>query len=402
MSRLMQKDKIVLLNEDTYRKMQLYIGASYLIGGASSAFAYYFPNLSNNRESMLAMIHGGMAICLIGIIILAAQLIKHQKMKEALILGVMLVSIPVITMQFIDYAGITVWVFPIVLIMASLVFNSRKYAALLTATAAITQVFVWIYAPRGAIYIDEFDYILRISILLLTFVVASFVNRIYIRKMEENIYQAKVIENMAFYDHLTKLPNRTLFFERLSQAIQEVKESEQCLGVIFLDLDGFKMVNDTMGHNSGDELLKEIAQRLLLRMRKSDTVARFGGDEFLILVTNLEDEKDITEIMGNIMIIFDKPFNVCGQEFRVTASAGVAMYPFDGADTESLIKNADIAMYSAKEKGKNQYVQCTNGMEEEVKKKVRLSNHLYEAQQRKELLLYYQPQVNTYTGEIVA
>lgn len=370
MSRLMQKDKIVLLNEDTYRKMQLYIGASYLIGGASSAFAYYFPNLSNNRESMLAMIHGGMAICLIGIIILAAQLIKHQKMKEALILGVMLVSIPVITMQFIDYAGITVWVFPIVLIMASLVFNSRKYAALLTATAAITQVFVWIYAPRGAIYIDEFDYILRISILLLTFVVASFVNRIYIRKMEENIYQAK--------------------------------ESEQCLGVIFLDLDGFKMVNDTMGHNSGDELLKEIAQRLLLRMRKSDTVARFGGDEFLILVTNLEDEKDITEIMGNIMIIFDKPFNVCGQEFRVTASAGVAMYPFDGADTESLIKNADIAMYSAKEKGKNQYVQCTNGMEEEVKKKVRLSNHLYEAQQRKELLLYYQPQVNTYTGEIVA
>ena len=86
----------------------------------------------------------------------------------------------------------------------------------------------------------------------------------------------------------------------------------------------------------------------------------------------------------------------------MTASAGVAMYPFDGADTESLIKNADIAMYSAKEKAKNQYVQCTNGMEEEVKKKVRLSNHLYEAQQRKELLLYYQPQVNTYTGEIVA
>ncbi len=137
------------------------------------------------------------------------------------------------------------------------------------------------------------------------------------------------------------------------------------------------------------------------RLRKTDTIARFGGDEFLILVNNLANEMDMARIADNIMEMFAHPFNVEDQEFFITGSAGVAVYPFDGEDAETLIKNADIAMYIAKEQGKNQYILCTNDMKEEVKKNIRLSNQLHRVQERNELAVYYQPQVRLSTGEIV-
>ena len=205
---------------------------------------------------------------------------------------------------------------------------------------------------------------------------------------------------MAYYDHLTGIPNRILFSDRLSQAIHLAKRNERFVGVLFLDLDGFKMVNDTMGHSGGDALLKELARGLHSRLRKTDTLARFGGDEFLLLINNLTDEKDIIKIADTIMELFKHPFSISEQEFYVTASIGIAMYPLDGEDAETLIKNADLAMYMAKERGKNRYVLCTNDMKEEVERNIQLSNQLYRAQERDEMVLYYQPQVKLCTGEI--
>jgi diguanylate cyclase (GGDEF)-like protein len=211
----------------------------------------------------------------------------------------------------------------------------------------------------------------------------------------------KEIEYMAYFDHLTGLPNRTLFTERLNQAIHLAKRNEKFLGIIFLDLDGFKMVNDTMGHSGGDIILEEVASSLTRHLRKIDTIARFGGDEFLILINNLDDGKNITTVANNIMKIFEEPFFIYDHEFYITASAGVAVYPYDGDDAESLIKNADIAMYSAKANGKNQYVLCTTDMKAEVKKNIYLSNQLYRVKERGELAVYYQPQIKLSTGEII-
>ena len=176
------------------------------------------------------------------------------------------------------------------------------------------------------------------------------------------------IEYMAYYDHLTGLANRTLFTDRLRQAIEVAKRNEKFVAVIFMDLDSFKMINDTMGHSRGDEILKRVAQNLTNILRKTDTAARFGGDEFLIMLDNIENEKNISDIANKIMDTFKRPFIIDEHEFFITGSAGIAVYPGDGEDGETLIKNADIAMYRAKANGKNKYVMCTENMKEEEKK----------------------------------
>jgi len=210
----------------------------------------------------------------------------------------------------------------------------------------------------------------------------------------------KDIEYMAYYDYLTGLPNRSLFMDRLKQTVHMAQRTGKLVGVIFIDLDSFKIVNDTIGHSGGDLLIQQVAQGLVRRLRKMDTVARFSGDEFLVMVSNISKCKDIVTIADNIVKLFEKPFTVSGQEFFVTVSAGVAVYPVDGEDAGTLIKNAELAMYKAKSRGKNQYVLCTDDMKDEMQKNMILSNNLYRALERNELVVYYQPQINLYTGEI--
>jgi diguanylate cyclase (GGDEF)-like protein len=206
---------------------------------------------------------------------------------------------------------------------------------------------------------------------------------------------------LAFYDQLTSLANRTLFNDRLSQAINMASISGNIFAVLFLDLDSFKMVNDTMGHENGDELLKMVSGNLSKVIRNTDTVARFGGDEFLVLINNVADRGDIIMVADKVLSVFKKPFIIDGKEFFVTASAGIAVYPMDGTNVHTLIKNADIAMYHAKDNGKNQYKMCTSGMNTDIQNEVELTNYLYRALERKELHLFYQPQVDVVSGKIV-
>ncbi|MFA6809102.1 MAG: EAL domain-containing protein, partial [Eubacteriales bacterium] len=211
----------------------------------------------------------------------------------------------------------------------------------------------------------------------------------------------KEINYMAYYDALTGLPNRTLFKNRLEQEIYLVKRTEKLIGLIFIDLDSFKSVNDTMGHEGGDDLLKQVACRFSECVRKHDTISRFGGDEFLIMLTNISSVGDIHKIANNIISVFNQPLKINNQEFFITSSAGIAIYPADGENAEELIKNADLAMYSSKEKGKNQYTLCSPVMKENVLEKTQLTNNLYRAQEKNELVLYYQPQVDITTKEII-
>jgi diguanylate cyclase (GGDEF)-like protein len=209
------------------------------------------------------------------------------------------------------------------------------------------------------------------------------------------------LHKMAFYDSLTGLPNKELFINRLEQNISLAKRNGKLIGTMFIDLDSFKSVNDTMGHSAGDIVLKSVAERFAFCVRKEDTVSRFGGDEYLVQICNFEKVEDLHKITKKIMDSLQKPIMVNNVEFVITASVGVAVYPVDGEDPETLIKNADIAMYAAKNKGKNESVFCSPKMKNDVVKKMKLTNKLYRAMENKELYLQYQPQIDVETKEII-
>lgn len=211
----------------------------------------------------------------------------------------------------------------------------------------------------------------------------------------------KEINYLAYYDGVTQLPNRALFKNRLVQAIHLARRTEKHIGVVFLDLDSFKAINDTIGHDGGDEMLRQVSARLANSLRKYDTVARFGGDEFLISINQVDRIGDIKKIADGIMRTFVQPFMVKGQEFFISASAGISVYPNDGEKADILIKNADMAMYASKNKGKNQYTLCSPTMKADVLKKMKLTNGLYRALERNELVLHYQPQVSVSTRKII-
>lgn len=211
----------------------------------------------------------------------------------------------------------------------------------------------------------------------------------------------KKLQCMAFYDSLTGLPNKALFINRLDQAIYTARRNASLIGVMYIDLDSFKSVNDTMGHMTGDLVLVKIAERLSSCLRKEDTISRFAGDEFLIQISNIKKVEDLYKITDKIMNSFKKDIKVNNNEFFITPSMGVSVYPVDGDDSETLIKNADIAMYAAKSNGKNQCVYCSSEMKDDIIKNMKLANSLYRALDNNELFIYYQPQINTETKEII-
>ncbi|MGI6751873.1 MAG: EAL domain-containing protein [Anaerovoracaceae bacterium] len=560
----------LILDYKSREKFHVYIAVAYLGGGLLSISSRFFEGMVPGKGSMDDYMFAGIVLITFGLLMLAIQPLRKENTKTWVMIGLMAASVPLLTLRFMDATGITVWVFPIILMIAAMTFNTRNALLLLGGVSIVTQLILWRnLPPEGIIQLDEFDFIIRIGILLIAVWLGTFLNRSYIDRLKENNYQMdfqklvsevsfnfldisemdmeekmqmmlrdigtffavdealiclfdheeeavsriyqwnnlemlpekektidvsseslawwkkklqedrliyikdmeepdnesyaedghgmrkeiksflalgieenespigfirmgsisnrswsdhsiehlrilsnilshglnkikseKEIKHMAYYDSLTGLPNRTLFADRLSQAIHLAQRNEKYISIIFMDLDNFKMVNDTMGHNAGDKMLNAISASLVKKLKKKDTVARFGGDEFLILVNDLKDDEDITIVIDKLFKVFEEPFNIEGQEFFISASAGIATYPFDGHDAGSLIKNADIAMYMAKAKGKNQYVLCTTEMQEEIRSNIKLSNGLYRVEERSELILHYQPQIKLQTGEI--
>jgi diguanylate cyclase (GGDEF)-like protein/PAS domain S-box-containing protein len=165
----------------------------------------------------------------------------------------------------------------------------------------------------------------------------------------------EVIKKMAHYDAVTNLPNRTLFFDRLQNSLAQAKRYKQKLAILFLDLDGFKSVNDTLGHIAGDALLKEVATRLLKAIREVDTVARFGGDEFALFLNDVKNKKNTALVAKKILAGLSEPFIINGEKCNIGGSIGISIFPDDHVDIDSLIKQADTAMYAVKNSGKNNY-----------------------------------------------
>ncbi|MGJ0516607.1 MAG: EAL domain-containing protein [Methylomicrobium sp.] len=201
----------------------------------------------------------------------------------------------------------------------------------------------------------------------------------------------QTIIQQANYDALTNLPNRNLFFDRLKQAIATATRAQELVGVMFIDLDGFKDINDALGHSQGDILLQLISKRMVSILRESDTIARFGGDEFTVLVSGLETDTDIIPTVEKILEAIQAPISINEHELSVTASIGITMFPNDGNDGETLLKYADSAMYTAKSEGRNAYRFFTPAMHEKAKIQHRLTNDIKFAIKYNQLAVHYQP-----------
>ncbi|MCG3112603.1 MAG: EAL domain-containing protein [Candidatus Manganitrophus sp. SB1] len=213
--------------------------------------------------------------------------------------------------------------------------------------------------------------------------------------------EERLIE-LAHFDQLTGLPNRTLFQDRLRQALPQASRNGKLVALLFLDLDRFKLVNDSLGHTVGDLLLKEAAGRLTHCVRKSDTVARLGGDEFIVILTNITSVHDAAKVAQKILDDFSRPFGLQGPELFVTPSIGITLYPFDGDDIDLLLKNADTAMYRAKQMGRNNYQFYSAEMNTATIAQLTLESSLRYALKREEFLIHYQPQVDLKTGRIAS
>jgi diguanylate cyclase (GGDEF)-like protein/PAS domain S-box-containing protein len=209
------------------------------------------------------------------------------------------------------------------------------------------------------------------------------------------------VHHVAQHDVLTGLPNRSLLQDRLGQAIAYANRSGHPMWVMLIDLDRFKFVNDSMGHKAGDVLLMTVAARLTGSLRDTDTVARLSGDEFVVILSEHHDESLRPEIVQRVMDSVAQPVMLGTKEFFVTCSIGVAVYPSEGTPADSLIEHADIAMYSAKKMGRNNFQFYTPAMNEESLERVRIEGALRNALERNEFVLHYQPQVDLKTGQIV-
>ena len=209
------------------------------------------------------------------------------------------------------------------------------------------------------------------------------------------------IDFLANHDILTQLPNRLLFKDRLMQAISYSERTNNKIAVLFLDLDNFKSINDTLGHPVGDTLLKVVATRLQSCVRTSDTISRQGGDEFLIVLSNVNTTTDITIILENIMKELSVPYQISDHELSLSVSVGISIFPEDGNEPDTLSKHADIAMYSAKDAGKNTYRFFNDQMNVEAIEIMSLRSYLKRAIEADEFLLHYQPQVDISTGRVV-
>jgi len=221
------------------------------------------------------------------------------------------------------------------------------------------------------------------------------------RDITERKRAEQLISYQAYHDILTDLPNRILFKDRLGLAVIQAKRNEAELAVMFVDLDRFKLVNDTMGHVRGDELLQVVAGRLKDCLRRGDTLARIGGDEFTVVLPELRDRQDAEIIADKFLESFRQPFILDGSEVYISASIGIAVYPSDGETIDELLRHADIAMYHVKGLGKNGHAFYEPTMLDASYQKIALEQNLRRALEQDELELYYQPQVDSLTGNII-
>lgn len=222
------------------------------------------------------------------------------------------------------------------------------------------------------------------------------------RDVTQRVSLEMELERQATHDSLTGLPNRVLLLDRIEQAISRSQRTKQQFGVLFFDLDRFKLVNDSLNHQTGDKLLQSVAERLLSTFRSEDTIARLGGDEFVVIATSLDIDESVLNIAEKLILLFKAPFKLPERDIFITASIGISLYPEDGKTPEDLLSNADLAMYHAKDLGANQFQFYTAGMNQMAYQRLEKENDLRRAIEKNEFYLVYQPEFDLITKKMVS
>jgi diguanylate cyclase (GGDEF)-like protein len=218
---------------------------------------------------------------------------------------------------------------------------------------------------------------------------------------QELLKQKEILEYQATHDALTGLPNRTLFNDRLNQSIQKAKRNKTQIALLFIDLDHFKEINDSLGHGTGDKVLQSVAQRLKDVARKEDTLARLGGDEFIIILEDVKSIEDVVSSSQKFLKTLLKPISVNSQDMYLSNSIGISLYPEDSLDATNLLKYADAAMYKAKKEGRNNFQFYSKEMTELALEKVVMVANLKQAIEKKEFIVYYQPQIDALNNKLL-
>lgn len=287
------------------------------------------------------------------------------------------------------------------------IYNSKEYLIFKTSVFKDYKsrpIGYFIFKNEMNYYLNTITVIRLISIIttiLIIIIIAFLINKLvknYINKINE---QRDVLDYQTHYDELTKLPNRTLFYDRLNQAIQKGERKKLKSAIFFIDLDRFKQINDSLGHTIGDNVLKIIASRLQATMRKEDSISRVGGDEFSILIEGIEKIEDVSKLAQSIISVISKTIHTDGHTLYLTNSIGISIFPDDGIDANSLLKNADAAMHRAKEEGRNNFQYYSQEMTEHALERVVMEANIRKALKNEEFIVYYQPQVDGKTDKIV-
>jgi diguanylate cyclase (GGDEF)-like protein len=300
----------------------------------------------------------------------------------------------------------SVLAFPVVLILAGLLIGVRAFVALLVTMVAYLAFMnmateVWGWRDNRSGY-DPFDHVRDASVILAVggwsvwFVVNDL--RSVLRKLNEQINKyhesQRNLSHVSQHDMLTNLPNRHVARELVNRAIAQAQRQGSHVGLIFLNLDHFKSINDTLGHQAGDELLQLVAERLRASVRSSDVLARHGGDEFVVCLNDVSGPSEASQVAATLLQSFATAFRVSQQSVMTTCSAGLALFPADGDDYDALLRNADIALTMAKSSGRNTFRFFDQDMQKAIFERVALANGLRVALEEKQLVLYYQPQLN--------
>lgn len=322
-----------------------------------------------------------------------------------------------------DIIGPAIWTVAFIQILLVLTRTTKTVLYFIASVLIISGVYILYHSRYISLYHPgNLYYAVQIALFIIVFAISAVIlqinaarykniNKRYKELREKNKDITSLYEKIsafeeknryiAYHDILTGLPNSLFLGDKLDYVILSSNKTKKPFAVIFLDLDNFRMINESMGHAFGDQLLMKVSERLTKTMSEWDTVIRINGDEFAVLVEELEDINSVPKIANRIIHALSQRFTMNNQDFFITTSIGISIYPADGQNAEVLVENADIALYKAKANGGNQYAFCTQEMRNKGIENIKLSNSLYCALERNELELFYQPQVEIGSGKIV-
>jgi diguanylate cyclase (GGDEF)-like protein len=380
---------------------------------AASAVNYFVQSYLLNHDPNEVLLDSGILILLGAVCFILSRIKMKPLLAEHLLSALCTAAYLFIAFRFYTMIGISVWILGFALLAAGMGRGSSVMLIYSSVSLCVAGLMMAIIYPNTTFSEGALYYIIQLCVVAAMLSVCAAVHHMHVQRrktaemqmeeMNRQIKERKKAEEesvrLALYDQLTGLPNRTLLYDRLNQALLYARRNELETYVLFLDLDYFKIINDTLGHMYGDEIIRQVGKRLSGLLRKSDTVARIGGDEFVMVLQNVN--KPLNSFAQTILKSIHMPYMVKKQQLFITCSIGIATFSKDGEDAETLIKHADMAMYKAKSEGKNRYAFFSEDLKITANYEMELITSLQFALKRNELQLFYQPQVDCSTGKIV-